>query len=135
MVVGLAIHYFLWSVTPFPVVPARIAGALLFLLGGILAHRAHLAMQRVGTNVLPTRPTLALATDGPFRRTRNPLYIAALLVYVGVAFWVNGLVLLLLAIPMAWILQHGIVVPEERYLEAKFGDSYRSYRAAVPRWL
>src|SRR5436190_23581085 len=82
-----------------PVLPDRGARALgfsIFVLSGCLAHWAQLTMRRVGTNILPTRPSLALATAGPFRRTRNPLYIAALGVYLGVALWVNGLVPLLL---------------------------------------
>ncbi|MEO7823063.1 MAG: isoprenylcysteine carboxylmethyltransferase family protein [Gemmatimonadaceae bacterium] len=92
-------------------------------------------MKRVGTNVLPTQPTLALATDGPYRFTRNPLYIAAIGVYLGITFWVDGLALLLLLFPMAWVLHRGIVLPEERYLESKFGERYLVYRSAVRRWL
>ena len=92
-------------------------------------------MTRAGTSVLPTRPTVALATDGPYRFTRNPLYIAAIGVYLGVTFWVDGLALLLLLFPMARLLHRGIVLPEERYLESKFGERYLVYRSAVRRWL
>ena len=92
-------------------------------------------MKRVGTNVLPTQPTLALATDGPYRFSRNPLYIAAIGVYVGVALWVDSLALLLLLPPMIAVLHWGIVLREERYLSAKFGARYEVYRATVRRWL
>jgi protein-S-isoprenylcysteine O-methyltransferase Ste14 len=92
-------------------------------------------MKRVGTNVLPTRPTLALATDGPYRFTRNPLYLAAIGVYLGVSFWVDGVAPLLLLWPMVWVLKRGIIVPEEQYLESKFGNAYVSYRSHVRRWL
>jgi protein-S-isoprenylcysteine O-methyltransferase Ste14 len=92
-------------------------------------------MERVHTNVFPTQPTLALATDGPFGFTRNPLYIAAIGVYLGVTLWVNSLVMLLLSMPMVLILHWGIVVREEQYLAAKFREQYTAYQARVRRWL
>ena len=135
LLVGVAIHYLLWTVTILPTMVARVLGLALFVSAGILAHLSHNAMKRVGTNVLPTRPTLALATDGPYRFTRNPLYLAAIGVYLGVTLWVDGLAPLLLLFPMVWMLHRGIVVPEERYLEAKFGDAYVRYRSLVRRWV
>ena len=135
LLVGVSAHYWLWTVTPFPIVPARILGFVLFVSAGVLAHAAHNAMKRAGTNIFPTQPALALVSDGPFRRTRNPLYIAAVGVYLGVAFWVDGLVtFLLLPIVLAG-LHWAVVMPEERYLEGKFGDAYRAYQSQVPRWL
>ena len=135
LLVGVAIHYLIWTVTLLPTLVARVLGLALFVSAGVLAHLAHKAMIRVGTNVLPTKPTLALATDGPYRFTRNPLYLAAIGVYLGITLWVNGLAPLLLLFPMAWLLHRGIVLPEERYLEAKFGDAYAFYRSSVRRWL
>jgi protein-S-isoprenylcysteine O-methyltransferase Ste14 len=135
MLTGFLLHYWVWPITPFPIVPARTLGAALFLAAGLLANSAHNAMTRAGTNIFPTQPTLALVTDGPFRFTRNPLYVAASGVYLGVAFWVDGLVPLLL-FPLVWVgLHYAIVLPEERYLDAKFGEPYRTYRAHVRRWL
>src|SRR6266702_40189 len=131
---GVSVHYWLWTVTPFPIVPARILGFVLFVSAGVLAHAAHNAMKRAGTNIFPTQPALALVSDGPFRPTRNPLYIAAAGVYLGVAFWVDGLAPFLLFPLVPLGLHWAVVLPEERYLEGKFGDAYRSYRATVPRW-
>ena len=91
-------------------------------------------MKRVGTNVLPTQPTLALATDGPYRYTRNPLYVAAICVYLGVTLWVDSLVLLLLPFVIG-VLHAGVVLREERHLSARFGSQYEAYRAGVRRWL
>ncbi len=135
LLIGVLIHYALWTVPLMPTVLARVLGVVVFTSAGALAHFAHLAMKRVGTNVLPTQPTLALATDGPYRFSRNPLYIAAIGVYLGVTLWVNGLAPLLLMLPMTWLLHWGIVLREERYLKAKFGNTYQSYQAAVRRWL
>ncbi len=135
LLVGVLIHYALWTVTLMPTVLARVLGVVVFISAGVLAHFAHLAMKRVGTNILPTQPTLALATDGPYRFSRNPLYLAAIGVYLGVTLWVNGLAPLLLMLPMTTLLHWGIVLREERYLESKFGNAYQSYRMGVRRWL
>ena len=135
LLIGVLIHYALWTVTLLPTLIARVLGVVVFISAGVLAHLAHLAMKRVGTNVLPTQPTLALATDGPYRFSRNPLYIAAIGVYLGVTLWVNGLAPLLLMLPVMWLLHWGIVLREERYLNSKFGNAYQSYRQTVRRWL
>ncbi len=108
---------------------------MLLVSAGLLANTAHNAMLRAGTNIFPTQPALVLVRDGPFRRTRNPLYIAAFGVYLGVAFWVDGLVPFLLFPLVLTGLHWAIVLPEERYLEGKFGDAYRTYRSQVRRWL
>ena len=135
LLIGVLIHYAVWTVTLLPTVVARTLGLAVFISAGVLAHFSHLAMKRVGTNVLPTQPTIALATDGPYRFSRNPLYLAAIGVYLGVTLWVNGLAPLLLMLPMVWLLHWGIVLREERYLESKFGEPYQSYRTSVRRWL
>jgi len=135
MLVGVALHYGIWPIELLPVILSRVVGVTIFIASGVLAHLSHLAMKRAGTNVFPTQPTLALATDGPYRYSRNPLYIAAVGVYLGVALWVDSLVLLILLLPMAAVLHFGIVLREERYLAGKFGQSYEAYRSGVPRWL
>jgi protein-S-isoprenylcysteine O-methyltransferase Ste14 len=118
-----------------PPTPARILGVALFALSGSLAYSAQRALRRAGTNISPHQPTLALVTDGPYRRTRNPLYLAGLGVYLGVAFFVDGLAPLLLLAPLVALLHWGIVLREERYLMTKFGEDYRAYQARVRRWL
>jgi protein-S-isoprenylcysteine O-methyltransferase Ste14 len=135
LVAGLVVHYVFWPVPLLPTIVARALGFTISASAGILAHLSHRAMQRVGTNVLPTLPTLALAMDGPYRHMRNPLYIAALGLYIGVTLWVNALAPLLLLFPMSWILHRGVVLREEQYLQAKFGEEYRQYQSRVHRWL
>ncbi len=71
----------------------------------------------------------------PFRRSRNPLYVALTLMYVGLALLTNSLWVLALLVPVLLILHYGVVRREERYLEAKFGEAYRGYRARVRRYL
>lgn len=122
--------------TPFlPPVAARIAGVTLFLLSGALAWSAQRALRRAGTNINPNQATIALVTDGPYRWTRNPLYLAGLGVCLGVACLVNGIAPFLLLVPLVALLHWGIVLREERYLGAKFGAAYRAYQSQVRRWL
>jgi protein-S-isoprenylcysteine O-methyltransferase Ste14 len=107
---------------------------VLLVFGAGIALLGELAFKRIGTNVFPFRPTLAIAHDGIYGWLRNPMY-------VGMAFGVLGLVVafgmewtLLLAVPGALVIHYGVVLREERYLERKFGEPYRAYKARVPRY-
>ena len=127
-----------WS-WPLPLWSARwprwIAGGALFAGGLAFARWGERAMQRAGTNVRPDRPSTAIVDDGPFRYSRNPLYMSVMTMFVGVALLANSGWFLLLLAPMALVLHFGVVRREERYLEAKFGEPYRAYRARVRRYL
>ena len=90
---------------------------------------------RRGTNVNPFRPTTALATQGIFEWTRNPLYVGILPVMCGVALIFALDWLLLLAIPSYFVLHFCVIKREEQYLERKFGDEYRRYKSLVPRYV
>jgi protein-S-isoprenylcysteine O-methyltransferase Ste14 len=92
-------------------------------------------MREAGTNVLPSKPALTLVTSGPFRFTRNPLYVMNALVYLGLTLICNSAWLLGLFVPMLLVIYWGIIRREERYLEAKFGEAYLAYKARVRRWL
>ncbi len=92
-------------------------------------------MERAGTNVNPREPTTALVVSGPFRFSRNPLYVALTLMYAGLAVVANAFWVLVLLVPVLLVLHSGVVRREERYLEAKFGEAYRQYRARVRRYL
>jgi protein-S-isoprenylcysteine O-methyltransferase Ste14 len=109
-------------------------GAGVFLAGVLLAATGRRAMVRLRTNVSPLLPTTALATDGIFRWTRNPLYSGGTLMMLGVAFVFALDWLLLLILPSVLILHFGVVRREEDYLERKFGDQYRHYKASVARY-
>jgi len=113
----------------------RILGAVLFLAALSFARWGEATMRRAGTNVRPDRPSTAIVEDGPFHYTRNPLYLAVATMFVGLAQMANSAWFLLLLIPMLVLLHFGVVRREERYLEAKFGEDYRAYRARVRRYL
>jgi protein-S-isoprenylcysteine O-methyltransferase Ste14 len=86
------------------------------------------------TPVDPRRPTTALVTEGPFRYSRNPIYLALTLLYLGVAFLVNALWILFLIVPALVVLRYGVIAREEAYLARKFGTAYHQYTAQVRRW-
>lgn len=134
LVLGLLLHW-IYPVHLMNVWIARVVGAVLLLANGGLAFAAERAMQRVGTNVRPDRPTLAVVSDGPFRFTRNPLYLALVGFYASVTLLFNALWPLVLLIPVVMMLRFGVVAREERYLEGKFGDAYLAYKTRVRRWL
>jgi protein-S-isoprenylcysteine O-methyltransferase Ste14 len=123
---------------PWPILapwPARIAGAILLVPGAVIGKWGENTMRQAGTNVHPGQPTTAIVTGGPFRFSRNPLYLALVIFYVALTLVVNTWWPLLLLIPLLAVVQWGIVAREERYLEAKFGEPYRAYKARVRRWL
>lgn len=133
--VGSALHYFAWRASVLPTGIARVLAIVLLTVAAIIAWLAHREMRLVGTNVLPTQPTLAIATGGPFRFTRNPLYLSAIIVYIAIAIGVNSAAMLVLVLPMVAVLHWGVVLREERYLSEKFGAQYEDYRARARRWI
>jgi len=110
-------------------------GIVFIALGFALAVRSVQFFRRAGTYVAPGQPATALVAAGPYRVTRNPIYIGFVLVYFGLSIVLSSVWILLLLIPVLVILQRGVVLREEAYLERKFGDAYTSYKARVPRWL
>ena len=110
-------------------------GVIMLTAGMLMTILGRRTLVRHGTNVSPLQPTTALVTEGIFRRTRNPLYVGIILVQYAVAL-IFALDWLLLLILPSWIVLHfGVVTREERYLERKFGETYRRYKQHVPRYL
>jgi protein-S-isoprenylcysteine O-methyltransferase Ste14 len=101
----------------------------------VLAGAAAGLFWRARTTVLPHRTTTALVTSGPYRLTRNPLYLSLGLLMAGGAFATNSLAVLAMLLPWAVVMRYGVIVREERYLEQKFGEDYRAYCRRVRRWL
>jgi protein-S-isoprenylcysteine O-methyltransferase Ste14 len=135
---ALAAGFVLQWLAPRPILSSNArywAGGVLLTVGVLLAVWARRVMEQAGTNVNPTLPTTALVAAGPFRFSRNPLYVALTLVYVALALLANALWVLVLIVPVLFVTHYGVVRSEERYLEAKFGDAYRAYRSRVRRYL
>lgn len=117
------------------VIPADWLGAIVFAVALALFAWAIATMMRSGASV-PTRlPTTTIVKTGPYGFTRNPIYLAMVLGLIGLAMAFNTLWLLITLVPFALLIRYGVIAPEEAYLERKFGDVYRGYRARVRRWL
>lgn len=113
----------------------RAYGIAVLVLAVGLAGWALLQFHSAGTDVRPDKPDSALITGGPFRYTRNPLYIVLSLVQVTAALWLdNAWVLLLLPVSIL-VINNYAIAREERYLERLFGQAYLDYKARVRRWL
>lgn len=107
----------------------------LFGIAGFLGVTGIQAFRRAGTNVPPHKPALAIVSDGPFRYSRNPLYLCLSLILAGLALGLDSLWVLVMLAPALIVIRYGVIAREERYLEAKFGDQYLEYKARVRRWL
>ena len=90
---------------------------------------------QAGTSPVPGEPSTVLLDVGPYRFTRNPIYISFVIVYFGLAIMLTSAWMLVLLIPVLIVLQRGVVEREEAYLQGKFGEAYCKYQARVPRWL
>lgn len=134
LIVGIALQYF-WPLHLWRAWPARILGLLPMLIGAIMLRGAFMSMKRAGTNVRPNKPTTAIVSDGPYHFSRNPIYLGNMMIYVGLALLFNMMWPLLTLIPSLLILHWGVVLPEEQYLEAKFGEAYLAYKSSVRRWI
>jgi len=86
------------------------------------------------TNVNPWKPALHLTTAGIYRYVRNPMYAGMLVVAIGLGIAFASDWTLVMVVPCALVLHFGVVVREERYLEAKFGEPYRQYKVRAARW-
>jgi len=131
---GLLLDY-LVPAAQLPRNPSRWLAAALLLPGLGLVFWSLLLFLRARTNPLPMRPATSLVRTGPYRFTRNPMYLGMLLIYTGAAllfdvFWALVLIPGLMALVVRLVIRR-----EERYLEATFGEAYRRFKAEVRRWI
>jgi protein-S-isoprenylcysteine O-methyltransferase Ste14 len=110
------------------------AGVALLLAGFAVAQPAVGLFGRAGTDRKPWRPTTAIVTAGPYRFTRNPMYVGMSLIYAGLAMAFDGPVALLLLPVVLVIIRVYVIAREESYLAAKFGETYLDYKSRVRRW-
>ena len=114
-----------------------------YWLGGAIVVAAILGLglwpvvlfRRSGQSANPWKPTPSLVDRGPFRFTRNPMYLQMVLACLGVAVMLMNWWIVILTPFAAWLLQRLAIVPEEAYLERKFGEAYLAYKRRVRRWL
>jgi protein-S-isoprenylcysteine O-methyltransferase Ste14 len=112
-----------------------IIASSLILSGLALATAGIRNFLRARTPVPTNQPTRALVTTGIHAWTRNPIYLGMFVIYAGIGVAVRSLSILVLTLPLAIVIRYGVVAREEAYLERRFGDTYRGYKARVRRWV
>ena len=91
--------------------------------------------RRKHTSMIPFRPATTLVSSGPYKVTRNPMYVSLALLTVALALFLNTWWPVLLVVPTLLAVQHLVIVPEEKYLRRRFGAEYDEYARRVRRWL
>jgi protein-S-isoprenylcysteine O-methyltransferase Ste14 len=123
---------------PLPFLPGTLAtplGALFVVVAVALFAYSVSTFRAAGTPVPARKPTTTIVRTGPYRFSRNPIYLAFSLLQLGIAIWANS-VWLLATLGGAVLLINCVVIPrEEKYLERKFGAQYLDYKGSVRRWL
>ena len=94
-----------------------------------------MTFRRFKTNILPHTPDSAMMDSGPFAHSRNPIYVAFLLLYLGVCLLMDAPVALVFIVPAVLALRYYVIAREEAYLIRRFGATYTEYQSRVRRWL
>jgi protein-S-isoprenylcysteine O-methyltransferase Ste14 len=113
----------------------QMAGGGLILIGVAIAATGRRNFSRAATPFRSDQPVRALVTAGIHGWSRNPIYVGMFVIYAGIGVAARSPWILVLAPPLAIILNYSVVAREEAYLERRFGDAYRAYKARVRRWL
>lgn len=134
LVAGLVIDWFEpLSLSPRPL--WLIVGIVLVLSAIVLIVWTTRSLWRRDTTLDVYSPTTALVTDGPYRFSRNPVYVALTMLYVGTGCLLNSGWALLMTVPALIVMHFGVIYAEESYLQRTFGTIFTKYMKRVPRWL
>jgi protein-S-isoprenylcysteine O-methyltransferase Ste14 len=137
-IVIAAVSVLLQFLVPLPFIsrqPARIAGAAIMVVNLVIGLPAVRGMLTARTSLNPNRPTTSLVLSGPYRFSRNPMYIGLTLLYAGLMTFFQIPWGLLLTPIVIWLITIWVIHPEEDYLGEKFGDQYLNYKETVRRWI
>ena len=102
--------------------------ALLFLL-------SYREFRAAGTSVRGSERTTAIVRTGPYRFSRNPIYVSFVMLVLGLSVWLNSLWLLITLVPAVGLIRIVVIPREERFLEHNFSEQYANYKDSVHRWL
>jgi protein-S-isoprenylcysteine O-methyltransferase Ste14 len=137
-VMGLLAGYLLERKYPLASLPHNLslaAGIVLCVAGVVVIRSAARTMWKAKTSMIPFRPTTAIVSDGVFQLTRNPMYVAMVVIYVGIALWMRAPWALVLLPLVVLGVDRLVIAKEERYLAGKFGEPYLAYKNKVRRWI
>ena len=125
-------------VRPLTVVPAFYAtvfGIAFIVVAIAVAVAGFRELRRHETTVRPDQPSSTIVNSGPYRFTRNPLYLSLATLYLGIGLWTNSLWVILLLVPLLFVMTRQVIAREEAYLERAFGDTHLNYKSQARRWL
>ena len=134
LVCGTVIHLAM----PLPFLPGTLAvplGVPLVAVAIALFSYSVAQFRAAGTPVPARKPTTVIVRTGPYRFSRNPIYLAFSVFQLGIAIWVNSVWLLATLVGAVALIHYVVIRREEQYLERKFGAQYLDYKASVRRWL
>ena len=136
VVAGLLVQY---AVRPFPApigrTPRLIAACVVGVAGLGLGLSTLLLFRRSGQDPRPWKPSPEMILRGPYRFSRNPMYVGMLLLQSSIGLFVDDLWIVLLSVPALILVHYTAVLPEERYLADRFGEAYQNYIGTVRRYL
>lgn len=137
---ALVLGFVAQLVRPVPLAHEHVAiflaiGIALVAIGASLLTTALRGLRGASTSVIPIRPTTALVLGGPYRYTRNPMYLGMLLVSAGITLAANAVWPLVLLPFVIAIINREVIVREEKYLSRKFGGEYEVYKRRTRRWI
>lgn len=123
---------------PVSILPDRLQyplGIAVMLASGAIMPFVLIRFRRDRTSFDARQPTSSIITDGPFRYSRNPSYVALTMLCIGIGILADNVWVLAFTIPAVAVTHYGVILREERYLERQFGEEYLRYKASVRRWL
>ena len=132
--IGLLVHW-AWPVQWLPASVNAAVGIVLVLMAVVLFIVSVRTFKKAGTPVPGDLPTTLIVRAGPYRFSRNPIYVAFTMLQIGIAAWVNSAAVLIMALPALSLMALVVIPREERYLEEKFPADYLPYKREVRRWL
>ena len=138
VVLALALHWLLPKPLPAILMAEEVrygVGPALAVLSVMIAMASIRRFRKAGTNVPPWQATTTIVETGPYRFSRNPMYLGLAGLYLGIGLIVGGLWFAILFVPFLIVIQLGVILREEVYLARKFGDVYLDYKSRVRRWL
>ena len=133
ILLGITLNY----AFPLPFVPStlRQLGPVVIVCAVLLFVLSFREFRAAGTSVRGSERSTTIVRTGPYRFSRNPIYLSFILVLLGLAVWLDDLWLLITLVPAVGFIATVVIPREERFLEREFHDQYSSYKAAVRRWL
>ena len=134
LVAGLGLDVY-WPIPLLPQAIQFVVGFAIIVLSFLLFGLALREFLRSGSSIDHRKPTTEIISTGPFAYSRNPVYVSMTMLMGGIAIAVDSPWVLAMVIPAVLIIHKFVILREEAYLERKFGDDYRRYKAAVRRWI